>query len=165
MPKNTLPFNLGSLSLNVAVIGGSSCSKKDYKLAEEMGRLIAKEGWILVCGGGPAVMEAACLGAKKQGGITVGILPAYDTKKANPYLDVRIPTGLGYIRNSLVVRAADYIVALRGKYGTLSEISFALAEQKKVIGINTWNIKGIVKAKTPKEAVSKIKRYVKQKPN
>ncbi len=147
--------------MNIAVIGGSSCSEKVYKQAEALGELIAKEGWTLICGGGPAVMEAACLGAKKQGGLTVGILPSYDGREANQYLDVKIPTGLGYLRNTLVVRAADYIVAVDGKYGTLSEISFGLAEKKRVVGIGTWEIKGVIKVKTAKQAIAKIKSYVK----
>lgn len=147
--------------MNIAVVGGSSCSKKDYKLAQNLGELIAQEGWVLICGGGPAVMEAACLGAKKQGGVTVGILPSQDGKEANDYLDIKIPTGLGYVRNTLIVRAAKFIVAVDGRYGTLSELSFALAEEKVVIGINTWDIPGIVKVATAKQAVAKIKSYVK----
>jgi len=151
--------------MNVAVIGGSSCSQKSYRLAKKVGGLIAEEGWALVCGGGSGVMEAACLGAKKQGGLTIGILPSSDGKEANNYLDLKIKTGLGFVRNILVVRAADYIIAVDGKHGTLSEIGFALAEGKAVIGINSWEIKGVVKVKTPREAIKKIKSYVKQKRN
>ena len=144
--------------MNVAVIGGSTCSKKIYNQAKELGLLIAQEGWTLICGGGPGVMEAVCRGAKEKKGLTVGILPSFEGKEANPYLDVKIPTGLGYARNILVVRAADVIVAIDGKYGTLSEISFALNEEKKVYGIDTWDIKGIIKVKSAKEAIAKIKR-------
>ena len=81
-----------------------------------------------------------------------------DGSDANPYLDVKIPTGLGYARNILVVRAADIIVAIDGKYGTLSEIAFAFNEEKPVIGIDTWKIKGISRVKTPQEAIKKIKK-------
>lgn len=151
--------------MNVAVIGGSECSKKSYQLAEKTGRLIARQGWVLICGGGPAVMEAACWGAKKEKGLTVGILAASDASQANAYLDVKIPTGFGYARNLLVVRAADYLIAISGKYGTLSEAAFALAEGKKVFGLNTWKIKGIIKVKTPEEVIAKIKQDVKQKSN
>ena len=146
--------------INVAVIGGSTCSKKIYTQAKELGSLIAQEGWTLICGGGPGVMEAVCRGAKEKKGLTVGILPSFEGKEANPYLDVKIPTGLGYARNILVVRAADAIVAIDGKYGTLSEISFALNEEKKVYGIDTWSIKGIIKVKSAKEAIAKIKKEV-----
>jgi len=107
-------------------------------------------------------MEAACKGAKEKGGLTVGILPSYEGKEANAYLDVKIPTGLGYARNILVVRASDFLVAVDGKHGTLSEIAFALNEGKPVLGINTWDIKGIVRVRTPKEALRKIKAYRKR---
>ena len=148
--------------LNVAVIGGFSCSKNIYKVAKELGALIAKEGWTLICGGLSGVMEAACCGAKKEGGLTVGILPGFLSKDANRYVDVKIPTGLGYARNILVVRASDIIIAINGKYGTLSEIAFALSEDKTVIGIGTWNIKGIIKVKTPKVAIKKVKELAKR---
>ncbi|MCF7870635.1 MAG: TIGR00725 family protein [Candidatus Omnitrophica bacterium] len=147
--------------MNIAVVGGSTCLKKYYQIAEKLGELIARNGWILICGGGPGVMEAACRGAKNKRGLTVGILPSYDGKEANNYLDVKIPTGLGFIRNTLVVRAADYIVAVSGKYGTLSEIGFALSEGKKVIGIGSWQIEGVKEAATPEQAVEVIKEDVK----
>ncbi|MCF7873481.1 MAG: TIGR00725 family protein [Candidatus Omnitrophica bacterium] len=151
--------------LNIAVIGGSKCSEKAYKTAKVVGELIAQENWVLVCGGGPGVMEAACCGAKQSGGVTVGLLPSYDGKEANNYLDIKIPTGLGFVRNTLVVRSADYIVAVDGKYGTLSEIGFALSEGKIVVGIDSWDIEGIIKKETPKDAIEEIKYHVKQKRN
>ena len=147
--------------MNVGVVGGYRCSKTAYNAAKELGALIAKEEWVLICGGGAGVMEAACRGAKSNGGLTVGILPSYDGHEANPYLDVKIPTGLGYARNILVVRASDIIVAVDGKYGTLSEISFALNEDKTVIGLETWGIKGVVKVKNPQAAVNYIKKRFK----
>lgn len=102
-------------------------------------------------------MEAACRGAKEEQGTTVGILPGFDKSTANKFLDVIIPTGLGYARNILVVRACDVIVAVSGKYGTLSEIAFALNEEKVVLGIGTWDIKGVRKVKSPKDAIGRIK--------
>ncbi|MDD5618504.1 MAG: TIGR00725 family protein [Candidatus Omnitrophota bacterium] len=149
--------------MNISIIGGSRCSKKDYKIAKELGRLIAKEGWTLICGGRTGVMEAACKGAKESGGVTVAILPSADGKDANSYVDVRIPTGLGYARNILVVRASDIIVAVSGKYGTLSEIAFAFNEDRHVIGINTWKIKGVIQVKTPLQAIFQIKRIIKKR--
>jgi len=147
--------------MNIAIVGGHKCSKKIYQIAEEVGSLIAEQGWILVCGGRTGVMEAACKGAKKQGGLTVGILPSSNGKDANKYVDVKIPTGLGYARNILVVRAADAVVAIDGEYGTLSEIAFAFNEAKPIVGIDTWEIEGIKKVKSAKEAISYIKRKVK----
>jgi len=149
---------MSQFKLNVAVVGGFETSKKNYNIAYNLGKLIAKEGWILICGGREGIMEAACKGAKEAGGITVGILPSFDGEDANKYVDIKIPTGFGYARNLLVIRSAKFIVAVDGKFGTLSEIAFALNENKIVLGINTWDIKGIIKVKTPQEAVSYIKK-------
>lgn len=148
--------------MNIAVIGGHKCSKKQAKIAKELGALIAKQGWTLVCGGGPGIMEAVCCGAKLGSGLTVGILPSYDSREANKYLDVKIPTGIGFARNVLVVRAADAVIAIGGNHGTLSEIAFALCEQKKVYTIDSWDIKGAVKVKDPKEAIGKIKKSMRR---
>jgi len=149
--------------MNISVIGGSKCSNKDYAIARELGSLIAKEGWTLICGGRTGIMEAACKGAKSAGGTTVAILPSVDGKDANAFVDVKIPTGLGYARNVLVVRASDIIVAISGQYGTLSEIAFAFNEDRHVIGINTWKIKGVFQVKTPLQAISHIKRILKKR--
>ena len=147
--------------MNIAVVGGHKCSKEMAQVAQELGRLIAKEGWVLVCGGHAGIMEAACKGAKENNGLTVGILPSHDGNDANKYVDVKIPTGIGYARNVLVVRAADVVVAVSGHHGTLSEIAFALSEEKMVFGIDTWDIEGVKKVKTPHEAIGQIKKYVK----
>ncbi|MBU2043863.1 MAG: TIGR00725 family protein [Candidatus Omnitrophica bacterium] len=143
--------------INVAVVGGHRCSKKIYNLAYSVGQLIARQGWILICGGRTGVMEAACKGVKQAKGLTVGILPSYNGKDANPYLDVKIPTGLGFARNALVVRAAEAVIAFTGKEGTLSEIGFALSEKKPVVGIETWDIEGVIKASSAKDAIAKVK--------
>ncbi|MCM8786919.1 MAG: TIGR00725 family protein [Candidatus Omnitrophica bacterium] len=152
--------------MNIAVIGGHRCSKKHYEIAKKLGSLIAKEGWILICGGREGIMEAVCLGAKKAGGVSVGILPSFDGSDANKYLDIKIPTGLGYARNILVVRAADVVVAIDGNYGTLSEIAFALNEGKPILGIDTFKIKGIKQLKSPESIIKYIKKiYAKQSTN
>lgn len=132
-----------------------------YAIAQETGRLIAEEGWVLICGGGPGIMEAACRGAKQAGGLTVGILPSFDGKEANDFLDVKLTTGLGYARNVLVVRAADAIVAICGEYGTLSEIAFAFNDPKPIVGIHTWKIRGLKQVNSAKQALSYIKKALK----
>ena len=99
-------------------------------------------------------MEAACRGAKQVGGTTVGILPGSDRSAANPYVDVALPTGLGEVRNALVVRAADVLVAIGGGHGTLSEIALALKAGKRVIGLDTWEIEGVEPADGPEAAVA-----------
>jgi len=128
------------------------------RIAEEAGKGIARLGHTLICGGLTGVMEAACKGAKSAGGRTIGILPGYDKSEANPYVDIPIVTGLGYMRNNLVVKNADIVIAIDGKEGTLSEIAFALQMEKPILGINTWDIPGVVKVKDAQEAISWIKR-------
>lgn len=138
----------------IGVIGGSRASKKHQELAAEVGRLIAEKGAILVCGGLSGVMEAACRGAKEAGGLTVGILPGGNPAEANAFVDIPIATGMGYTRNALVVMNADVLIAVDGEYGTLSEIAYACVQNKRIIGLDTWDIKGVEHAGTPEEAVS-----------
>jgi uncharacterized protein (TIGR00725 family) len=130
-------------------------------MARDVGRTLAEAGAVVVCGGLGGVMEAACEGAHQAGGLTVGILPGRDRTKANPHVDIALPTGMGETRNALVVRAADAIVAVSGEYGTLSEIALALAIGVPVVGIGTWQLmrKGepdgaVVRVETAEEAVS-----------
>jgi uncharacterized protein (TIGR00725 family) len=108
---------------------------------------------ILVCGGLGGVMEGACRGARAEGGTTIGILPGDDRAAANPDLTVAIPTAMGEMRNALVVRAADVVIAIGGGYGTLSEIALALKRETRVIGLDTWDIEGVEAASGADEAV------------
>ena len=110
---------------------------------------------MLVCGGRGGVMEAACRGAKAAGGTTVGILPGTDRGEANQYVDVAIATGLGEMRNALIVRAVDALIAVGGEFGTLSEVALALKAGKPVVGIGTWDLEPIVRAQNPAEAVQR----------
>ena len=98
-------------------------------------------------------MDAACGGAKAAGGMTVGILPGPDRSGANECVDIAIATGIGEARNLAIIRTSDVLIAVGGSYGTLSEIGFALKMGKKVVGLKTWEIKGIVLAATAEEAV------------
>lgn len=124
----------------VAVVGPWECDQATAALAEEVGRELAARGAVVVCGGMGGAMEAACRGAKAAGGTTVGLLPGMDRSSANPFVDVAIPTGLGEARNVLVVRAADVVLAVRGEFGTLSEIAFALRIGTPVVGLDTWEL-------------------------
>ncbi len=139
----------------VAVIGGRKATARLIREAEAVGRLLAKAGVAVVTGGLGGVMRAASRGAKSAGGLTVGILP-YDSKsRANEYVDVALPTGLGIGRNIIIARSADALIAVGGHYGTLSEIAFALQLGKPVIGIGTWDIEGVVEAADAADAVRK----------
>jgi uncharacterized protein (TIGR00725 family) len=136
------------------VVGPGEATADELAAAESVGRELARASAVLVCGGLGGAMEAASRGAHEGGGIAVGILPGSDRSAANRYLDVALPTGLGEARNVLVVRAADALVAVGGGYGTLSEIGFALKTGKPVVGLGTWEIDGVVTARTPEQAVA-----------
>lgn len=125
-----------SRRLVIAVIGGGSCTTEESALAEETGRLLAEAGAVLVCGGLSGVMEAAAKGAKANGGVTVGILPGDDPAVANHYIDVPLATGLGEMRNFLIVRTAHALIAIGGGVGTLSEIALAQRIGKPVVGLH-----------------------------
>jgi uncharacterized protein (TIGR00725 family) len=128
------------MSPYVAVVGAGRASPQDERDAEEVGRRLAEAGAVIVCGGLGGVMEAACRGASAAGGTSVGILPGADRSTANPYVDVAIATGLGEMRNALVVRSADALIAIGGEYGTLSEVALALKAGKPVVGLRTWQL-------------------------
>ena len=152
----------------VAVIGGGQPSPEEAGMAEEVGRELARQGVIVVCGGLGGVMEAACRGASSEGGITLGILPGDSARTANPYVQIPIVTNMGYARNVIVVKSAQAVIAVGGLYGTLSEIGQALSSGIPVIGLNTWTLSkneqtdnSIIKAQSPKDAVDKALSFIK----
>jgi len=144
--------------LLVSVIGGHKCDASTASLAGSIGSAAAREGAVIVCGGLGGIMEAACRGAKKENGLTVGIIPGEKKEDANDFVDIVIPTGMGYSRNMLVAGAADIVVALPGEYGTLTEIAAALNAGKKVYGFGTWDIPGVRKLGSPEELADIIKQ-------
>lgn len=144
----------------VSVIGAGSCDTATYERAREVGRLLAERGFVVVTGGRSGVMEAASRGARDAGGLCVGILPDLDPASANDAVEIAIPTGMGQLRNGLVVSAGEAVIAVGGAWGTLSEIGLALKMGKRVIGLDTWEIArhgvprdGILCASDPAEAV------------
>jgi uncharacterized protein (TIGR00725 family) len=157
------PLTLPAVRPYIAVIGAADASADEEHTAEAVGRGLAEAGAIVVCGGRGGVMEAACRGAKSAGGTTVGILPGTSRADANPYVDVAIATGLGELRNGLVVRAADALVAVGGEFGTLSEIALALKAGKTVVGLQAWELSRrgervdtIVTAASAEDAVARV---------
>ena len=124
----------------VGVVGAGEFEERSAAVAEEVGRELARRGCVLVCGGLGGVMEAACRGAKAEGGTTVGILPTDRRAHANAHVDVAIPTGMGEMRNALLVRSVDVVIAVGGEFGTLSEVAFALKTGKPVVGVGTWSL-------------------------
>ncbi|MEA2221773.1 MAG: hypothetical protein QOH83_149 [Solirubrobacteraceae bacterium] len=139
----------------IAVVGaGDDVEARLLAAAEAVGAELARRGAVVVTGGLGGVMEAACRGARSAGGTTLGILPGGDRTAANAFVSVAVATGLGELRNGLVVRCADAVVAIAGGYGTLSEIALALKAGKPVVGIGTWEIDGVRAAADASEAVA-----------
>ncbi len=139
--------------MQIAVAGGAQASPDEYETARAVGRLIAENGAVLLCGGLGGVMEAACRGAQEQGGTTVGIISG--TGDGNQYLGIVVRTGLGHGRNVLVAQSGDVLIAVGGSYGTLSEIAIALKTGCPVFGLSTWEIEGVIACGTPEEAVKR----------
>ena len=147
----------------VAVIGNAACSVEEAKLAQEIGEQLASRGATVICGGLGGAMEAVCHGAKLKGGLTVGILPGNDPEVANPWVDVAIATGVGQGRNAMIVQSAQAVIAIGGRYGTLSEIGYALKRGIPVVGLNTWVLSRggkeddtIIRARNVADAVDKV---------
>ncbi|MDH3891467.1 MAG: TIGR00725 family protein [candidate division Zixibacteria bacterium] len=137
----------------IAVIGAGKCSKKLRDMAFEVGKYVAENGGVLVCGGLGGIMEGAARGAKEAGGLTLGILPTDLKEDANEFIDIVIPTGFGEARNIMVVRSADAVIAFPGKFGTLTEMAFALHAKKPVVSVNAWRLsEEIHQTETPQEA-------------
>ncbi len=149
----------------IAVIGPSQATAEQEAIAEQVGAEIARRGAALVCGGLGGVMAAAARGAKRAGGLTIGILPGDDPGEANPFITVAIATGMGEARNVILVRTAEAFIAIGGAFGTLSEIALALRAGKRVVGLGTWQLRApdgavppILAAASPVEAVEKALR-------
>lgn len=149
----------------VAVIGAGEATERQIGDAEEVGRLLAAGGAVLVCGGLGGVMHAAARGCTHAGGSAVGILPGDDRSPGSPHLTMTVATGLGEARNAIVVRAADAVIAIGGEFGTLSEIGLALRMGKTVVGLDTWSLAQkpgdddpLVRADSPADAVREALR-------
>jgi uncharacterized protein (TIGR00725 family) len=137
----------------VAVVGPGDASEVEVARAEEVGRLLAAQGAVVVCGGLGGVMAAVSRGASAAGGTVVGILPGTDRREADPNVTVALATGLGEIRNALVVRAADVVIAVGGAWGTLSEIAFAMRTGVPVVALDSWDLDDVVAAPDAAAAV------------
>ena len=131
----------------ITVIGKSARNPADpvperaLRAGEEVGKLLAQRGAVVVTGGLSGVMEAVSRGAKGAGGLVIGILPGFDKRDANAYVDVAITTGMGWMRNTLVVRAADAVIMISGGVGTLNELTVAYEDKPTVVleGTGGWS--------------------------
>lgn len=144
----------------VAVIGASQAGAKELENADEVGRQIAQNKWILINGGLTGVMEASAKGAKEAGGTVVGILPTPSTSSANSYVTIPIATNMGHARNMIIAHTADALIAVGGGEGTLSEIAIARKLGKPVFGINSWEVAGVKIVSDPNEAIKMCKKVL-----
>ena len=148
----------------IAVVGPSDPDTDTYEFAVAAGRLIAEGGGVVVCGGLGGVMEAAALGASEGGGRSLGLLPGHDRGAANPYVTMAVATGLGELRNGLVVGTSDAVLAVGGSWGTLSEVALAVRRGTPVVSLRGWSavdsggamIAGVIVTTSPTEAVAAI---------
>jgi uncharacterized protein (TIGR00725 family) len=154
----------------IGIIGGSNASPEQEQMAREIGAEVAKARALLLCGGRGGVMEAACRGAKEAGGMTLGILPGTQRDEANEWVDIPVVTGLGEARNAVITRTADALIAVGGRYGTLSEIAFGLHFGTPVVGVHTWEVRPpeslpvpIHRATTAQEAVRQALRLAEER--
>jgi uncharacterized protein (TIGR00725 family) len=139
------------VAVQVAVIGSGA---EHEGRAEEVGRLLAERGCVVVTGGLGEVMAAAARGAKSAGGTTVGIVPGESRSEANPWCDHVVVTGIGHARNLAVAASGETVIAVGGSWGTLAEIAFACRLGRRVVVLEPgWEIEGVERAATPAEAV------------
>tara|TARA_B100000029_G_C17499239_1_gene932073 strand:- start:491 stop:970 length:480 start_codon:yes stop_codon:yes gene_type:complete len=146
----------GKNRYRIGVFGASECDDRISSIAEETGRILAKNNSIVYCGGRGGVMESVSKGVNEYGGIVVGILPTTNISDANKYITIPILSGMGEGRNNLIANSIDGAIAISGSYGTLSEISHTLSQKKPVVTIHSWDIMGCIKAITPEAAVRRI---------
>ena len=157
----------------VSVIGASHCDPGLAAKAEELGRLLARRGCVVVCGGRSGVMEAVARGVAAEGGVSIGLLPEADRSRAAPDLTYALPTAIGWARNLAVVASGDAVIAVGGAWGTLSEIALARNVDRPVVLLDSWELRppngpgdggegcgegegeldGVVRATSPAEAV------------
>ncbi len=160
--KKSKKRTLNQQKITISVIGGHNADKKIEQLAQEVGAIIGKSGAVLVCGGLGGVMKAAAKGAKEVGGLTIGLLPGREKSDANEYIDIALPTTIGFARNAMVAGSADIIVALSGSYGTESEICYGLVYRKPVIDLGGWNMPGMIKASNIQELKAVVENLIKK---
>lgn len=141
----------------IGVIGpGDSARAGDLALARTVGQLLARGGHIVLNGGMGGVMAAVSEGAAQAGGMVVGYLPGWDRAEANPHLTVALPTGLGELRNGLLVRGSDAVICIGGSWGTLSEVAMAVRTGVPLVMLDGWELghPGPVPVATPEQAVA-----------
>lgn len=129
--------------LCIAVSGpGDGATTADLAVAREVGELVARAGHVVLCGGHQGVMAAVSRGAAEAGGTVIGILPGDDPRGGNEHLTVGIATGMGEMRNALLVRAADAVIVVGGSWGTMSELALAVRTGVPTVAVGGWTVAG-----------------------
>lgn len=149
--------------LRIGVIGGNQIEPELYREAEEVGRLLAKAGAEVVCGGMDGAMEAVCKGAFEMAGRSIGFLPDESIERANPYVTTPLATGVGYARNYMIVYNSAAVIAIGGSEGTLNELAAALNMGVTVVSLGSWEVDKLrplkrgrlLRAKDAREAVAR----------
>jgi len=145
----------------IAILGGREASNAGKHFARNLGRLLAERGALVYCGGGGGIMAAACEGVAERGGLAIGILKGPDVSEANPYVTIPIATGMGDLRNGIIIRSVQAAVAIEGAFGTLSEIAYSRSGNVPILGYHTWDIEGVIKVERPEETIQKLEEILK----
>lgn len=152
----------------IAVVGPSDADDALRETAYAVGKLLAQRGAVVMTGGLGGVMAAASQGAHDAGGLVIGLLPTSEPTDANEFVDVAIPTGLGELRNGLLVRSVDGVIAVGGSWGTMSEIALAMRTGTPVVCLLGWKISdqagarvNLVSASSAAEAIDVLFRAMK----
>jgi len=146
----------------IALIGGRQASEAGLKFAYATAKLLGEAGALVYTGGAGGVMEAASRGVQAGGGLSVGILKEADNSGANAFINIPVMTGMGDLRNGMILRSVQAAIAVEGSYGTLSEIGYALSYEKPVLGYHSWDIPGVQAVETPENAVTTILKLIQQ---
>jgi len=156
----------------IGVMGpGENASPDENEMAYELGKEIAKQGWITLTGGRSfGIMDAALKGASEAGGLTIGILPGDNDSNSSDHAQIKIVTSMGSGRNYISVLSSHLIVVLGMASGTASEVALALKSRKKIVLLNQDEITirffknlgsyNVLVTKTVAETIQHIKQYV-----
>jgi uncharacterized protein (TIGR00725 family) len=105
----------------VADVGpGDEATPGEVLVAEKVGALLADRGAVVATGGPNGVMQGASRGCRQRGGLSIGFLPGTDRAGDNEDISIAVPTGLGELRNWILVRSSDAVISIGGSWGTLS---------------------------------------------
>lgn len=145
----------------VGVVGPGAATPEQVEQAVEVGRLLAGHGLVVVTGGLGGVMAGAAAGCAQAGGLSLGLLPGTDRGAANPHLSLTVPTGMGEMRNALLVRSCDAVLAVGGSWGTLSEVALAVRTGVPVVAVAGWDLpEGPEPAPDADTAVARVLRLL-----